>query len=64
MELKLNQEYKRSELHDIFGGSRQSGISTSAQTDINNWLCYQFDFYLEYLFREHIVDFDHNDDKF
>lgn len=34
MELKLNQEYKRSELHDIFGGSRQSGISPSAQTNI------------------------------
>ena len=34
MELVQNQQYKRSELHDHFGGSRQSGISPSAKTDI------------------------------
>lgn len=34
MELVKNQEYKRSKLHDYFGGSRQSGISPSAKTDI------------------------------
>jgi len=34
MELVQNQQYKRSELHDHFGGSRQSGISPSAKTNI------------------------------
>ena len=34
MELTLGKEYKRSELHDTFGGSRQSGISPSAKTGI------------------------------
>ena len=34
MELTIGQEYKRKELHDQFGGGRQSGISPSAKTDI------------------------------
>lgn len=33
MKLILGQEYKRTELHDYFGGSRQSGISAPAQHD-------------------------------
>ena len=28
MELKIDEEYKRKELHDNFGGQRQGGIST------------------------------------
>ena len=34
MELTPGQEYKRTELHDHFGGSRQSGISTPADNDL------------------------------
>jgi len=34
MELKIGNEYKRSELHDTFGGNRQGGIAPCANTDI------------------------------
>ena len=33
MKLVLGEIYRRSELHDVFGGSRQSGISPSSKGD-------------------------------
>lgn len=33
MKLTVGTEYKRAKIHDAFGGSRQSGISASRQTD-------------------------------
>ena len=34
MELYLNQEYKRKEIHDFYKGQRQGGISTPAKHPI------------------------------
>ena len=34
MELVIGEEYKRSALHDAFGGNRQGGIATCANHDI------------------------------
>jgi|TARA_B100000497_G_C7581121_1_gene349860 hypothetical protein len=39
MQIDVGKEYKRSHLHDAFGGNRQGGIASYAKADIVFLFC-------------------------